>query len=130
MATLQDDLIRQQQRVEQRCQRFVGVLLQQIYYALVDKSPVDTGRFSANWKLGEGTLNSETTTETTVPELALPAITLGQTYVVSNSLPYALRLEHGWSQQAPSGMVGLVLAEMQEHGPLITAALQALPGGG
>ena len=130
MSRLQDDLARQQQRIEQRCQRFVGVLLQQIYYALVDKSPVDTGRFSSNWKLGEGGINSETTTDTTVPELALPVITLGQSYFVSNSLPYALRLEHGWSQQAPAGMVGIVLAEMQEHGPLVAAALQALPSGG
>jgi hypothetical protein len=32
---------------------------------------------------------------------------------LSNNLPYANRLENGWSKQAPAGMVNLTFAELQ-----------------
>jgi hypothetical protein len=32
---------------------------------------------------------------------------------IQNNLPYAQRLEDGWSKQAPAGMVALSLAELQ-----------------
>jgi hypothetical protein len=35
-------------------------------------------------------------------------------HFLTNNLPYALRLEYGWSKnQAPAGMVGLAVAEFQ-----------------
>lgn len=39
---------------------------------------------------------------------------------ISNNLPYAVRLEYGWSKQAPSGMVRVTLLELG-------AIVQALP---
>ena len=33
----------------------------------------------------------------------------GQTIFITNSLPYAMRLEHGYSKQAPAGMVKLTV---------------------
>lgn len=42
----------------------------------------------------------------------LPTIRLGQMLYFTNALPYAQRLEHGWSRlQAPGGMVALTMAE-------------------
>lgn len=77
------------------------------------------GRFRANWQFGDGA----------IPDGALDAVdrdgvvTLsklsaaimqsrvgGVTYV-ANNLPYALRLEYGYSDQAPAGMVRVTAAE-------------------
>jgi hypothetical protein len=33
---------------------------------------------------------------------------------IANSLPYIVPLEHGWSKQAPAGMVGLTVTEFQQ----------------
>jgi hypothetical protein len=35
-------------------------------------------------------------------------------YYITNNLPYAERLEYGWSGQAPSGMIRLSLAEFEQ----------------
>ncbi len=39
---------------------------------------------------------------------------LGQTIWLVNNVPYIVRLEYGWSKQAPAGMVRLTLAAAQE----------------
>ena len=39
----------------------------------------------------------------------------GQTMYLTNSLPYAQRLESGWSGQAPAGMVKVTIANFQSH---------------
>lgn len=84
---------------------------------LVNRSPVDTGRFRANWRVGMGAPNMATSTSTdkagssTVMAMtgAIDSYTTGQTIWLTNSLPYAQRLENGWSKQAPSGMVRLTI---------------------
>jgi len=121
-------LAEMERRIEQRAQRFVANALFQIYYALVDNSPVDTGRYSSNHKLGVGQVNVETTTDTTVPALQLPSpVVLGPTYYLSNSLPYADALEHGHSQeQAPSGIYGVTVAQLQ---PLLGEAVSMTRAG-
>jgi hypothetical protein len=35
----------------------------------------------------------------------------GKIYYIVNNLPYAQRLDDGWSSQAPAGIIGLALAE-------------------
>lgn len=88
---------------------------------VVMRSPVDTGRFRANWQYGVGQPNV-TVTEgldkggtATIARIGAAAATvrLGDVIYLSNSLPYALRLEAGWSKQAPAGMVGLTVLEFQ-----------------
>jgi len=37
------------------------------------------------------------------------------TIYMTNNLPYALRVENGWSQQAPTGMVGLAIQGFQDE---------------
>lgn len=78
------------------------------------------GRFRANWQVGVGAMD-RTTSEDIDPSGAMslgraaakaPGMRAGQVIVISNSLPYALRLETGWSKQAPAGVVRVTMADM------------------
>lgn len=89
---------------------------------VVMRSPVDTGRFRANWQFGAGAIDF-TTSDQVDPSGAisiakvqaqLGAVNAGGVYYLTNSLPYAYRLEYeGWSAQAPAGMVRVTLAGLQ-----------------
>lgn len=90
----------------------------QLQTSMVAMSPVDTGRFKGNWQPGIGAINADTSAGEdrtgagvigrTVS--ALGAWKPGQMIYLTNSLPYARRLEFGWSKQAPGGMVRLTVA--------------------
>lgn len=90
---------------------------------VVQRSPVDTGRFVANWQFGNGAIDF-TTSDQVDPGRAitianvqaqLGAVRAGGVYYLTNSLPYAYRLEYeGWSKKkAPAGMVRVTLAGLQ-----------------
>lgn len=81
------------------------------------------GRFRANWMFGSGVIPRETVEafdrsgQATIKRLVAQISNTGAggvTYL-SNSLPYAVRLENGWSQQAPQGMVKLTVQEFQHY---------------
>ena len=91
-----------------------------IWRRIIKRSPVDTGRFRASW-----TINQETPDETvqapdqksysykaTFDESKLNWTQAYPMLWINNSLPYAERLETGWSKQAPSGVVGLTILEI------------------
>lgn len=93
-------------------------------YALsgvVLKSPVDTGRFRGNWITELGSWTAQVTDS--VDKGGSQTINAGQSTIgranpyqvvyLSNSLPYANRLENGWSNQAPGGMVAITVAEIE-----------------
>lgn len=84
------------------------------------RSPVDTGRFRANWQVGLAAVGFRLEEEDpsgsktiAMGTMRIEGIKLGGAVWISNSLPYALRLENGWSTQAPSGMVKVTIAEYQ-----------------
>lgn len=95
--------------------------------SVIKKSPVDTGRFKGNWQLAVGNVNSlvdEDAKDSTPLKTSSGAkeveagITLsgfrsGKTIFISNSLPYAQRLENGYSGQAPAGMVRLTVIDFK-----------------
>lgn len=91
--------------------------------SVVLRTPVRTGRARSNWQFGDGEAPSGTLDETdpqgsaTLTKLsaAIMQSRVGGVTYVANNLPYALRLEYGWSQQAPSGMVRNTLAEFGQH---------------
>lgn len=91
-----------------------------LFNAVVRRTPVDTGRFRANWNVTAGAPSysiTEATDESRASTEAAKALTLavgGVTYM-SNGLPYAQRLETGWSKQAPSGMVRLSAIEFDQY---------------
>lgn len=80
------------------------------------------GRFRANWQYGEGVRPQGTLiaidpkgNATVVRILAgIKPDAAGKIHWLTNNLPYAQRLEYGWSKrQAPAGMVGITVTEYQ-----------------
>jgi hypothetical protein len=106
---------------------FVKKLLVDIDASLVAKSPVDTGRFIANWILGNGSVYQSTYERFDASNNA-PIISglkvNGQVIYITNSLPYANRLEYGYSDQATDGMVRLTLAEVNSMANKIAVSLR------
>jgi hypothetical protein len=90
---------------------------------IVKRSPVDTGRFRNNWQASTGTpatgrVQGTDKTGNKAVDAARTQVNkleMGQDFYLSNNLPYAHRLEFGWSKQAPSGMLRLSIAELQQR---------------
>jgi hypothetical protein len=84
-------------------------------------SPVDTGRFRGNWQVGLtapvtgtlATLDKSGAATIARGNQVLSQAKSGGVIYINNNLPYAQRLEYGWSKQAPSGMVRITLARFQ-----------------
>ena len=91
---------------------------------LINKSPVDTGRFRGAWVVG---VNTPDATDPESPDKAegkanisyqrarvlITNIGTGDVVYISNNLDYALMLEYGWSEHAPEGMVAISLNEIE-----------------
>ena len=87
---------------------------------IVSGSPVDTGRFKSNWVYGSGNVNTTQTDATNVNSMVvitqeIEAWVPGTIIYITNSLPYARRLEYGWSKQAPQGMVRLAVQDFKTN---------------
>ena len=96
-------------------------VVMEIVTRVVQRTPVDTGRARANWqttfgapgvavldqadKTGAGAIGRGVNVAGRFP--------MGATVWISNALPYAAKLEYGWSKQAPAGMVRVTVAEFQ-----------------
>ena len=82
---------------------------------LIYRSPVDTGRFRANWFYSFNALNhasTEATGATAVNDIdQVPGRAAMGVHYIQNNLPYAMALERGHSPQAPGGLVGITVAE-------------------
>jgi len=83
-----------------------------LWEAITLSSPVDQGRFRANWFASYGdtskvTNNTDKSGQKTISRNKKDV--LGQAdysqFTLTNNLPYSERLEYGYSDQAPSGMV-------------------------
>jgi hypothetical protein len=79
------------------------------------------GRFRANWQYGAGVIPGGTLSAidrnggATISKIAqaIPFAAAGMIHYLTNNLPYAMRLEYGWSRQAPAGMVAITVVEYQ-----------------
>jgi len=105
---------------KEQAPQFIRKIALELLKKVTMKSPVDTGRFRANWMVGIGGAD-ETTTENTVNDAMMRGSivltgykTLKQIHI-SNNLPYAAALEHGHSQQAPLGVAEISVAEIEAH---------------
>jgi hypothetical protein len=84
---------------------------------IIQSTPVDTGRARNNWFPNINTFSSGTTDEEdksgakAISKVAgvATSIKIGQTFTLTNNLDYIDRLEYGWSNKAPQGMVRLNL---------------------
>lgn len=82
------------------------------------------GQFRANWNLSIEAMDTDTTTDKDPSgEVAIKraqgrieSYQLGDKIFITNSLPYAYRLEYeGWSRQAPQGMVRITALEFEQY---------------
>lgn len=79
------------------------------------------GRFRNNWQASVNSMNltanespdSDGSASMIKAKRVTDSLEMGSTFYLSNNLPYAQRLEYGWSKQAPSGMLRLSVAELQ-----------------
>lgn len=82
-------------------------------------SPVDTGRFRSNWVGAYGSADTSTFDyERDSVGLALEVadtVNVSNVFYYTNSLPYAKRLEFGWSEQAPSGIVRITARNWPQY---------------
>lgn len=84
------------------------------------------GRFRGNWQYGENTVPTGTlptidgaygTSNSSYIRISskLGASVIGKVHYVMNNLPYARKLEYGFSSQAPAGVVGVTVAEFNSR---------------
>lgn len=111
------------QSYSDRLEDFVKMLGLRALRSLVLKSPVDTGRFKGNWHVS---FNKQDMTQfelldptgaiaLSTGQAALDAFNSGvKAIYIQNSLPYAIELEKGHSNQAPRGMVRITAIEIQD----------------
>lgn len=93
--------------------------LRKLTIRIIDRSPVLTGKFKANWKVSyrrpDLSVSGDTDPVKSYAQadkiLSLPIV--GGNIYITNSLPYADALEYGWSKKAPQGMVRVSVAEYQ-----------------
>lgn len=108
---------------EEKIEDAISLIAMDSLRGVVMKSPVDTGRFRGNWIVSKNAFNPKSSEVT--DKNGGQTITKGSgvidtfkvdtdsRIIIQNNLPYANRLENGWSKQAPNGMVALTVAEMQ-----------------
>lgn len=92
-----------------------------LYSAIIMASPVDTGRFRMNWQAtvdnpATGVLiGDDPSGSRAIGRISqfVASSAKWDEFRLTNNLPYAERLEFGWSQQAPSGMVRVTVSRFQ-----------------
>lgn len=94
-----------------------------LHASVVIKSPVDTGRFRANWQYrADGLPNvaldaedkSGSATLAKASRQIASTLMSGRIHYIANHLPYARPLEYGHSKQAPGGMVRITVSEFRQ----------------
>jgi hypothetical protein len=109
-------------KTEKKMDLAVRKISLEMFQRVILRSPVDTGRFRGNWQTAIGSVPSGTLdlddksgTATVAKSTAVTmGVKAGDTITLVNNLPYAQRLENGWSGQAPNGMVSLTAQEFQQ----------------
>ncbi|MFY0682614.1 MAG: HK97 gp10 family phage protein [Thalassovita sp.] len=94
----------------------------ELFSRVILRSPVDKGRFRANWQVAVGSIPSgileledkSGTATVSKADAASAGLKAGDVIYLVNNLPYAQLLEDGSSKQAPAGMVGLSVQEFQQ----------------
>ena len=129
MKSFAADLRKFAQATERNLNDTVRQVVLELGTRIVQRSPVDTGRFRGNWQIAAGGPDVRTNEPFDKQALGsqpsattfdrwkgeVNAATIGSTLYITNSLPYAARLEYeGWSQQAPAGMVRVTVTEYEQ----------------
>ena len=101
-----------------------GILLD-LTRLIIKESPVDTGRFRGNWQASFGSpkgsklqrkdKSKDGSSTADRADKVIANFEMGQTFYLTNNLPYARRLEYGYSKQAPSGMLRINVMRVQSE---------------
>ena len=93
----------------------------EMFRRVILRTPVDTGRARGNWQttIGAPAIGTVDAKDPSGRAAIAKATAVGLTWrartgasiLLTNNLPYIERLEHGYSKQAPSGMVAITVAE-------------------
>ena len=102
-------------KIDRTLDKGIRATLFEVSTAIIKGTPADTGRARGNWQasVGRGATgvvaaagsvgSSEAKAIAEVDQTV--SVAVGDLYYLTNNLPYIERLEYGWSQQAPGGMV-------------------------
>lgn len=114
--------------VETGLDEIVREFVKSVHADLVRGSPVDTGRFRANWQITYNTIplyalneyDKEGNKTIAAGVRVANALPLGRggavaTIYFSNMLVYANALEYGHSKQAPAGVLGIVAVRLRSY---------------
>lgn len=143
MATFEEQIKAFAEKTEKRAELVVRKILFDLYAKIDERSPVGDakywkspaptgyvgGRFRANWQYAFSSQPSEelnTTAYSATAEQIKTQIGTGQmlgTHYLVNNVPYAGRIENGWSRQAPTGVVKVTAEEFQH---VVKAAAKAI----
>ena len=120
--TFNDDMNRAMVNIGQTSESRIKRVALAAYREINRGSPVDKGTFRANWVASIDTIDrssdlSKTRSDvneavTTATAVITNGAGLGTTVFISNAVPYAGRLEDGYSPQAPAGVVAPALTTL------------------
>jgi hypothetical protein len=114
----------------------------EMYNGCLHYSPVDIGRFRGSWRIGVNSVvasalpigqgsygvryqDPPSPGESVYGMQALLQARFGQTIYITNNLPYAKRLEEGWSQQNTHGIIGQAFPEVVRKFDVIVQQVKA-----
>ena len=111
--SLGDDLIRATVNFSGHHEKVIRGTLLSFTRRVIRETPVDTGRLRGNWQSSINipkdnqleTMDKSGSSASGAAETALNKLEIGDIFWFTNNLPYARRIEEGWSQQAPEGML-------------------------
>lgn len=93
-----------------------------LFNSVIQDTPVDTGRARGNWQCSQNTpavneIDRQDKNGSLAQNEVIDSVLSSQpdsTVYLTNNLPYAQRLEFGYSGQAPEGMVRKNMARIQQ----------------
>ena len=115
MSTFTLDLSKFGAKAIGNAEKVVRKIALDMHSRIVERSPVDTGRFRANNSVSIGGNPGTTTTETGISKPNVDGFQIGQVVFLYNNLEYAMKLEMGHSKQAPSGVYRLSFREVASN---------------
>lgn len=105
-------------RMNKRVEDVAAETLIDTFTAIIERTPVDTGRLQGEWQTTLETPAAATAGQRGKAQVTLEVISTidePDLYFFTNNMPYALRIEYGWSRvKAPEGMVRVSIAETQK----------------
>lgn len=97
-----------------------------LFARIVQKTPVDTGMLRGNWHISLNATEPRRLPPQKYPSIVIAAggaqlakATIRETVIMQNNMPYARRIEYGWSKQAPNGMVRQSVGEVRANLPRV-----------